>query len=78
MSLVAGKQLATGNINAAGAASLSGQSLALGGVEAASLLAMATNGAVSGGNVAVSGAATIRAANGTVDLGRITTGRETC
>ncbi|WP_206542376.1 filamentous hemagglutinin N-terminal domain-containing protein [Sphingomonas sanguinis] len=65
--------LALGSINAGGATTLGGSSVNVGAVSATALTATASNGSMTTGDIATSGAVGLSAAQGTVDLGQITT-----
>lgn len=65
--------LALGTINAGGATTLGGSSVNVGAVSATALTATASSGSLTTGDIATSGAVGLSAAQGTVDLGQITT-----
>ena len=65
--------LALGSINAGGATTLGGSSVNVGAVNATALTATASSGSLTTGDIATSGAVGLSAAQGTVDLGQITT-----
>ncbi|KTT96950.1 hypothetical protein SB4_14255 [Sphingomonas sanguinis] len=65
--------LALGTINAGGATTLGGSSVNVGAVSATTLTATASSGNLTTGDLATSGAVGLSAAQGTVDLGQITT-----
>lgn len=65
--------LALGTINAGGATTLGGSSVNVGAVSATALTATASSGNLTTGDIATSGAVGLSAAQGTVDLGQITT-----
>ncbi len=65
--------LALGTINAGGATTLGGSSVNVGAVSATTLTATASSGNLTTGDIATSGAVGLSAAQGTVDLGQITT-----
>ncbi|WP_193754551.1 filamentous hemagglutinin N-terminal domain-containing protein [Sphingomonas sanguinis] len=65
--------LALGTINAGGATTLGGSNVNVGAVSATALTATASSGSLTTGDIATSGAVGLSAAQGTVDLGQITT-----